>query len=182
MSFDSGTVMERAVFGGGCFWCVEGAFKQLKGVHSALPGYAGGEDPSPNYESVCRGKTGHAEVVEVMFDAEEISYSTLLEVFFTVHDPTQLNRQGNDIGTQYRSAIYTTSPFQDETAREITKQMQAYWKQPIVTEIAPLSNYHEAEPYHHDYYARNPNQGYCMAVVGPKLRKVRQKHAHLYRQ
>ena len=106
-----------------------------------------------------------------MFDAEQISYSTLLEVFFTVHDPTQLNRQGNDIGTQYRSAIYTTSPFQDETAREITKQMQAYWKQPIVTEIAPLSNYHEAEPYHHDYYARNPSQGYCMAVVGPNCVK-----------
>jgi peptide-methionine (S)-S-oxide reductase len=172
--------MARAVLGGGCFWCVEGAFKQIRGVISALPGYAGGSDPSPNYNSVCGGNTGHAEVVEVMYDESALTYETILEVFFTVHDPTQLNRQGNDIGTQYRSAIFYVDEMQKMVAEKVRDEFQEFFNNPIVTEISSLSNYHEAEEYHHNYYALNPQTGYCQAVVGPKIAKVRSKLAHLY--
>lgn len=172
--------MERALLGGGCFWCTEGAFKGLYGVESALPAYAGGHDPNPRYEPVCSGTTGHAEIVEVVFNPDLIPFETLLEIFFTVHDPTQLNRQGNDVGTQYRSCIMPTSEQQTLTSQIVIERMQAHYDRPIVTTIEEAKHFTLAEEYHHDYYARNPGQGYCMAVVGPKLRKVRAKHAHLY--
>ena len=143
--------MAKDVLGGGCFWCVEGAYKDMKGILSALPGYAGGHDLNPNYNSVCNGTTGHAEVVEVIFDEDVISYETILEVFFTVHDPTQLNRQGNDIGTQYRSAIFYIDDEQKIIADNVKQKFQQYFDSEIVTEITKLSNYHEAEEYHHNY-------------------------------
>ena len=172
--------MARAVLGGGCFWCVEGAFKHIRGVISALPGYAGGSDPNPNYNSVCGGNTGHAEVVEVVYDESALTYETILEVFFTVHDPTHLNRQGNDIGTQYRSAIFYVDEMQKMVAEKVRDEFQEFFNNPIVTEISLLSNYHEAEEYHHNYYALNPQTGYCQAIVGPKIAKVRSKLTHLY--
>ena len=152
----------------------------MKGIKSALPGYAGGHDPKPNYNSVCSGITGHAEVVEVIFDESVISYETILEVFFTVHDPTQLNRQGNDIGTQYRSVIYFLDDEQKNIAIDTKNKFQDYYSKEIVTEISELENYHEAEKYHHDYFDLNPSNGYCQMVVAPKLAKVRAKLAHLY--
>ena len=172
--------MGKAVLGGGCFWCVEGAYKDMKGILSALPGYAGGHDLNPNYNSVCNGTTGHAEVVEIIFDEDVISYETILEVFFTVHDPTQLNRQGNDIGTQYRSAIFYIDDEQKIIADNVKQKFQHYFDSDIVTEITELSNYHEAEEYHHNYFKLNPGNGYCQMVVAPKLSKVRRKMAHLY--
>ena len=175
-----GPDMEQAVLGGGCFWCVEGAYKRIKGVKSALPGYAGGKGPNPTYEQVCGGATGHAEIVIIDFDPEEISFDTLLEVFFTVHDPTQLNRQGNDVGTQYRSCIMPTTQHQNEQARIAIEQFSSLFTKPIVTTIEEAIHLTIAEEYHHDYYARNPTQGYCAMVVGPKLSKVRKKLAHLY--
>ena len=173
--------MERMIVGGGCFWCVEGAYKDIHGVESALPAYAGGPDQNPTYKEVCSGRTGHAEVVEVVYDGSIISFETLLEVFFTVHDPTQLNRQGNDIGTQYRSCIMPLSEGQRAVAEATMTSMQEYYDKPIVTTIENPLNFIIAEKEHHDYYARNPYQGYCAAVVGPKIAKVRAKHAHLYR-
>ena len=172
--------MAKAVLGGGCFWCVEGAYKDMKGILSALPGYAGGHDLNPNYNSVCNGTTGHAEVVEIIFDEDVISYETILEVFFSVHDPTQLNRQGNDIGTQYRSAIFYIDDEQKIIAENVKQKFQHYFDSDIVTEITELSNYHEAEEYHHNYFKLNPGNGYCQMVVAPKLSKVRRKMAHLY--
>lgn len=172
--------MAKAVLGGGCFWCVEGAYKDMKGILSALPGYAGGHDLNPNYNSVCNGTTGHAEVVEIIFDEDVISYETILEVFFSVHDPTQLNRQGNDIGTQYRSAIFYIDDEQKIIADNVKQKFQHYFDSDIVTEITELSNYHEAEEYHHNYFKLNPGNGYCQMVVAPKLSKVRRKMAHLY--
>ncbi len=166
--------------GGGCFWCVEGAYKHIQGIESSLPGYAGGHDPNPNYNTVCSGVTGHAEVVEVIFDEAIINFETILDVFFTVHDPTQLNRQGNDIGTQYRSVIFYIDDEQKQIAEQKINYFQQYFDDDIVTEISPLSNYHEAEKYHHDYFALNPGNGYCQMVVAPKLSKVRQKFSNLY--
>ena len=173
--------MGRALLGGGCFWCTEGAFKQIKGINSALPAYAGGHVKVPTYRSVCDGNTGHAEIVEVVFDKSIISFETILDIFFTVHDPTQLNRQGNDIGTQYRSCIMPTDENQREIAINKISEMKDYFDKEIVTTIEEPINFTLAEQYHHDYYARNPTQGYCMAVVGPKLSKVRKKFAHLYK-
>ena len=173
--------MERMIVGGGCFWCVEGAYKQLRGVESALPAYAGGPNPHPTYEAVCSGTTGHAEVVEVKFNPKEVSFETLLEVFFTVHDPTQLNRQGHDIGTQYRSCIMPLNEGQRAMTASVLEAMQPLYDEPIVTTVEEPTHFTIAEKKHHDYYARNPYQGYCAAVVAPKLAKVRQKHAHLYR-
>ncbi len=172
--------MEQAILGGGCFWCVEGAYKRMKGIISALPGYAGGQRPNPTYEEVCSGRTGYAEIVIIEYDPEIISYSTLLEVFFTVHDPTQLNRQGNDVGTQYRSCIMPVNEEQKRIATESIQSFQDAFANPIVTTIEPALNLIVAEVYHHDYYARNPTQGYCQMVVGPKLSKVRKKLAYLY--
>ena len=175
-----GYIMSRAVIGGGCFWCVEAAYKNMRGIKSALPGYAGGHDQNPNYNSVCSGITGHAEVVEILFDEDVISYETILDVFFTVHDPTQLNRQGNDIGTQYRSVIYYLDDEQKNLAINSKKKFQEYYSDEIVTEITELTNYHEAEKYHHDYFNLNPGNGYCQMVVAPKLAKVRANLSHLY--
>ena len=156
--------MERALLGGGCFWCTEGAFKGLYGVETALPAYAGGHDPNPRYEPVCAGTTGHAEIVEVVFDPDLIPFETILEVFFTVHDPTQLNRQGNDVGTQYRSRIYFFDKTQEELAvktKEIYQaKLDASGFGAIVTEILPVSEEYYAEDYHQQYLAKNPN-GYC---------------------
>ena len=152
----------------------------MKGISSALPAYAGGETVKPDYRSVCDGITGHAEIVELEFDESIITYETILEVFFTVHDPTQLNRQGNDVGTQYRSCIMPTDPEQEMIAQQKIAEMQPIFDNKIVTTIESPINFTIAEEYHHDYYAKNPNQGYCMAVVGPKINKIRKKFAHLY--
>jgi peptide-methionine (S)-S-oxide reductase len=169
---------EVATLAGGCFWCLEAVYEQLRGVEKVVSGYAGGHVPNPDYGSVCRGTTGHAEVVQVTFDPEDVSYRELLEVFFTIHDPTTLNRQGADVGTQYRSAIFTHSPEQERTAREVIRHLQAegVWEDPVVTQVEPLKEFYPAEAYHQHYYARNPGQGYCQVVIEPKVAKFRQKY------
>ena len=166
---------EIATLAGGCFWCLEAAFGQLRGVERVESGYSGGTVPNPSYEDVCTGTTGHAEVVQITFDPTVVSYSDLLHVFFTIHDPTTLNRQGGDVGTQYRSAIFYHSPAQKAEAERVIAELQAekVWEDPIVTEVRPLAQFYPAEEYHRDYYRRNPNQGYCSAVVAPKVAKVR---------
>jgi peptide-methionine (S)-S-oxide reductase len=168
-------VRETATFGGGCFWCLDGAYRQLRGVEKVESGYAGGRRPNPTYEQVCTGVTGHAEVVQITFDSDVISYRDLLGVFFTIHDPTTLNRQGNDVGTQYRSVIFYHSPAQERTAREVIAELEAekVYADPIVTEIAPLPVFYPAEEYHQDYFSNNPHQPYCAAIVAPKVAKVR---------
>jgi peptide-methionine (S)-S-oxide reductase len=172
---------EEATFAGGCFWCLEAAFNRLEGVLLAESGYSNGEHPQPDYESVCSGRTGHAEVVRVRFDPVRITYQQLLEVFFFLHDPTTLNRQGNDVGTQYRSGIYTHSAEQAAQARALIEQLSAsgVYASPIVTEVAPVRNYHAAEDYHQGYVAKHPFQGYCAVVVGPKLDKFRRTFTEL---
>ncbi len=174
---------ELATLAGGCFWCLEAAFEQLKGVSAVTSGYAGGAMAEPSYEAVCSGTTGHAEVVQVTFDPTVIGFRDLLDVFFTIHDPTTLNRQGNDVGTQYRSAIFTHSPEQAAVAREVIADLAARgaWDDPIVTEVVPLDHFWPAEPYHHDYFRRNPNQPYCMFVVAPKVAKLRKEHMNRLR-
>jgi peptide-methionine (S)-S-oxide reductase len=171
-------VSDVATFGGGCFWCLDGAFRQLRGVESIVSGYAGGRRPNPTYEQVCAGVTGHAEVVQITFDANIISYRDLLGVLFTIHDPTTLNRQGNDVGTQYRSVIFHHSPEQERDAREVIAELERerVWDNPIVTEVVPFSVFYPAEPYHQDYFNKNPNQPYCSAVVAPKVAKVRKAY------
>ena len=168
---------ESATLGGGCFWCLEAVYKELRGVERVVSGYAGGWDEHPTYERVCAGTTGHAEVVQLTFDPAEVSYRELLEVFFTIHDPTTLNRQGGDIGTQYRSAVFYHDPAQRETAETVIAEMTAagVWDAPIVTQVVPLETFHPAEDYHQDYFERNPFQPYCRAVVAPKVSKFR-KH------
>jgi len=168
---------EIATLAGGCFWCLEAAFQQLKGVSNVTSGYAGGTVPNPSYEAVCTGTTGHAEVTQVEFDPAVISYRDLLDVFFTIHDPTTLNQQGGDVGTQYRSAIFYQSPEQERVARDVIAQLEAthVWDDPIVTEVVPLDVFYPAEQYHRDYYNRNQNQPYCRAVIAPKVAKLR-KH------
>jgi len=160
---------------GGCFWCTEAVFDRVRGVTDVQSGYSNGHAQNPTYEQVCTGHTGHAEVVRLQFDETVISLREILEIFFATHDPSQLNRQGNDVGTQYRSGIYYETEAQGELARQMLKEMAAegLYDGPITTEVAPLSNWSAAEPYHDDYYARNPNQGYCAAVVGPKVAKFR---------
>ena len=168
---------EVATLAGGCFWCLEAVFLQLKGVTKVVSGYAGGRGPA-SYEEVCTGATGHAEVVQVTFDPDEISFRDLLDVFFTIHDPTTLNRQGGDVGTQYRSAIFWHSPAQKAAAEQAIAELTAAktWEDPIVTQVVPFSELFEAEAYHQDYFARNPNQPYCRAVVAPKVAKARKLH------
>jgi peptide-methionine (S)-S-oxide reductase len=168
---------ELATLGGGCFWCLEPIFEELRGVGQVLPGYAGGRVANPTYHQVCGGGTGHAEVVQVEFDPSTISFADLLRVFLTVHDPTTPNRQGADIGTQYRSAIFYHSPEQKATAEQVIAEIEreGVWSRPIVTEVAPLTTFYPAEDYHVDYYANNPNQGYCRVVIDPKVAKFRQK-------
>ncbi len=164
----------QATLGGGCFWCVEAILKRLKGVEGFEPGYAGGPDKEPTYKEVCSGTTGHAEVVRVRFDPDVLSYADLLRVFFHTHDPTTLNRQGADIGTQYRSVIYGHDETQLATAEEIKQEVDASGGlgDPVVTEIAPLTTYFVAENYHHDYFDQNRNQPYCRAVIDPKVQKL----------
>lgn len=171
---------ELATLGGGCFWCLEAVFEQVEGVSAVRSGYAGGTTRNPTYEQVCSGRTGHAEVVQVTFDPRKISYREILEVFFGIHDPTTLNRQGADVGTQYRSAIFTHSPEQDQVARRLVAELSEneFSGVSIVTEITPLDEFYAAEGYHDQYYRTNPNQPYCRVVIGPKLAKFRQRFAH----
>ncbi len=175
---------EQATLGGGCFWCLEAVFELTVGVEAVKSGYTGGASPDPSYREVCSGTTGHAEVVQVTFDPAVLSYRELLEIFFTVHDPTTLNRQGNDVGTQYRSAIFHHSGEQEATARAVIQEMDADgpWDDPIVTEVAQLGVFHPAEDDHDEYFRRNGNQPYCQFVVAPKVAKFRQKFAHRLRE
>jgi peptide-methionine (S)-S-oxide reductase len=171
---------ETAVLGGGCFWCLEAVFENLIGVRIVESGYAGGKTANPTYKQVCGGDTGHAEVVRVVFDPGVVSFREVLDVFFAIHDPTTLNRQGADVGTQYRSAIFYQSPEQKRIAEERIKELNAegIWSRPIVTEIAPLDRFYRAEDYHQGYYRENPTQGYCQFVVGPKVGKFRKQFAN----
>jgi peptide-methionine (S)-S-oxide reductase len=175
---------EQATLGGGCFWCLEAVFELAEGVEQVKSGYAGGDAPNPTYREVCAGTTGHAEVVQVTFDPQVISYREVLEIFFTVHDPTQLNRQGNDVGTQYRSAVFHHSDEQAMTARSVIEELEGegLWDDPIVTEVTPLAVFHPADDYHDEYFRRNGDQPYCQFVVAPKVVKFRQKFAHRLRQ
>lgn len=168
---------ETATLAGGCFWCLEAVFDNLKGVEDVVSGYVGGRVPDPDYESVCTDETGHAEVVQVTFDPAQVSFRELLEVFFTIHDPTTLNRQGADVGTQYRSAIFYHTPEQKAVAQAVIRDLEAQrlWDRPFVTEIAPLEAFYPAESYHQEYFARNPYQPYCQMVVAPKVVKFRRK-------
>ena len=175
-----GEVMETIVLGGGCFWCVEGAILGLKGVSKVIPGYSGGHIDNPTYEQVCSKNSGHAEVIEVTFNPEIIPRKILLEVFFTCHDPTQLNRQGNDIGPQYRSVVYYKNEEEKLDVNEVIGYLQQNFVDDIVTEVSPLINFYVAENYHHNYFANNPNNPYCAMVVSPKVSKTRAKHASLY--
>lgn len=165
---------ETATLGGGCFWCLEAVYQELRGIEQVESGYTGGQVPNPTYAQVCEGRTGHAEVIRLTYDPAVITYREILEVFFTIHDPTTLNRQGNDVGTQYRSVIYYHTPEQEETAKQVIAEMANVWDAPIVTELAPAGTYYKAETYHQNYYRDNPLQGYCAFVVAPKLSKFRQ--------
>ena len=164
----------KATFGGGCFWCLEAVYDQVDGVDSVTSGYAGGTQPNPTYEQVCSGRTGHAEVVQLSFDPDKIGYEDLLEIFWKAHDPTTLNRQGADVGSQYRSIILYHDEAQREAAQESKRKLEASgrWKSPVVTEIKPLEAFYAAEEYHQGYYANNPETGYCRVVIAPKLKKL----------
>jgi peptide-methionine (S)-S-oxide reductase len=166
---------EIATLAGGCFWCLEAVFKDLRGVEKVESGYTGGSLPNPTYYQVCEGTTGHAEVVQITFDAEVVSFKELLQVFFTIHDPTTLNRQGADVGTQYRSAIFYHSPEQKDIAERVIEELNQaeIYDDPIVTEVTPLTEFYKAEDYHQQYYEQNPNQPYCQAVIAPKVSKFR---------
>ncbi len=174
------TTLDTAVLGGGCFWCMEAIFQQVIGVEEVLPGYAGGFVENPTYEQVCSDTTGHAEVVRIVFDPTKISYETLLKIFWTVHDPTTPNRQGNDVGSQYRSIILYRTPQQQAIAERLRETFAApLWEKPIVTEIKPLDRFYPAEEYHQNYFARHPEQAYCQLVIQPKVQKFREKFQHL---
>ncbi len=170
---------DTATLAGGCFWCTEAVFSELKGVVRVLPGYAGGTVPNPSYEQVCTGTTGHAESVQIDYRPREISFHDLLVVFFTTHDPTTLNRQGHDVGTQYRSAVFYRSPEQKATVEEVLGELESagVWRRKIVTEVVPFKEFFPAEEYHRQYFRRNPEKGYCQAVIAPKLSKFRKEHA-----
>ena len=172
--------MEVATLGGGCFWCLEAVYLDLEGVLKVQSGYAGGHDPSPTYDEVCRGTTGHAEVVQLDFDPEVTSFREVLEVFFAIHDPSTLNRQGADVGTQYRSAIFYHSQEQKRTAEALIQELETegIWSDPIVTEVSPFEEFFEAEAYHNDYFRRNSGQPYCRAVIDPKVAKFRSRFRH----
>lgn len=176
--------LEQATFGAGCFWCVEAVFEELKGVTSVEAGYSGGTVKNPSYREVTTGNTGHAEVARLTYDPSVISYEQLLEVFWHTHNPTTLNRQGNDIGPQYRSVIFYHNEEQKKAAGQSLKKTDAsdLWEDPIVTEIQPLENYYVAENYHQNYYANNPNAGYCQVVIAPKLKKFRKDFPHLLKE
>lgn len=172
------TKFELATFGGGCFWCTEAVFKEVKGVVNIVSGYTGGTVPGkPTYKEVCSGLTGHAEVIQITFDPTVISYEDLVIIFMTTHDPTTLNRQGGDVGTQYRSVIFYHDDAQKTIAEKVIKELSAIYDDPIVTEVSPIGKFHEAEEYHQNYYANNQSQGYCSFVITPKLSKLRKFHA-----
>lgn len=175
---------ETAVLGGGCFWCLEAVYQQMEGVLSVESGYMGGRAPNPTYHDVCSGSTGHIEVVKVTFDPAMTSYRDILDVFFTIHDPTTRDRQGNDAGTQYRSVIFFDSDEQRATAEQTIREIDAarIWDNPIVTEVRPVSAFYRAEDYHQAYFRNNPQQSYCTFVVAPKVRKFREKFAHKLRR
>ncbi len=170
--------VEVATLAGGCFWCLEAVFEQVRGVESVTSGYAGGHVSNPTYEQVCMGITGHAEVTQIVFDPDEVSYRDLLEIFFSIHDPTTLNRQGPDIGTQYRSAIFFHDDGQKETAEALIVELNKaqIWERSIVTEVEALTVFYPAEDYHREYYRRNSRQPYCQAIISPKVAKFRQRH------
>lgn len=173
--------LQKATLGGGCFWCLEAVYQQVRGVVHVESGYTGGQTLNPDYDSVCAGKTGHAEVVQIEFDANVLTYQKILEIFFAIHDPTTLNRQGNDIGSQYRSVIYAHDKQQRLMAEEVIKQLatENIFDQPIVTELADLPTYYPAEDYHQNYFNNHPDQGYCAFVVSPKVSKFRKQFAEL---
>lgn len=177
MSSEAEHRLETTTLGGGCFWCLEAVYELIEGVHEVVSGYAGGTVEQPSYEAVCTGRTGHAEVVQVRFDPAVLSFRDVLDVYFTIHDPTTLNRQGADVGTQYRSVIFTHSPEQEQTVREAIAEAQELWDDPIVTEVTPLPNFYPAEEYHQGYFRANTAQPYCQVVVAPKVAKARQKFA-----
>jgi len=184
MTSDNEIKKEIAVLGGGCFWCTEAVFKMLKGVISVMPGYSGGQTENPTYEQVCGGMTGHVEVVAVEFNPSQIKFTDLLTVFFGSHDPTTLNRQGNDVGTQYRSVIFYSTEEQKKQATDFIAEINAsnHEGKPIVTAIEPLAKFYPAENYHHDYFARNPGNRYCEVIINPKLDKVQEKFASLLKE
>lgn len=172
--------IETIILGGGCFWCLEAIYQRVKGVETVINGYAGGESQNPTYETVCSGQTGHAEVVKVSFDTKQIPLKTILQIFWAAHNPTTLNRQGNDIGTQYRSAIFYQTKAQGQAAEASLKHDgQPLWKDKIVTEIKPLEVFYPAEPYHQNYFNNHPEQAYCQLIINPKLQNVRKQFAHL---
>lgn len=173
--------MSKAIFGGGCFWCTEAVFKMLRGVTKVLPGYSGGTTENSTYEQVCAGETGHAEVVYIEYDPTQVTYRTLLTIFFASHDPTTLNRQGHDVGTQYRSVIFYTDEEQKATAVQVIKEINDSDPNgdPVVTELVPFEKFYEAENYHQDYFARNPGNGYCQVIINPKLAKIQKEFAEL---
>jgi peptide-methionine (S)-S-oxide reductase len=175
---------EVATLAGGCFWCLEAVFAELKGVEKVVSGYTGGKVANPSYHEVCAGRTGHAEAVQITFDPAVISYKDVLEVFFQVHDPTTLNRQGSDVGTQYRSAIFYHNDEQKAFAEQMIKELNAakVWKSPIVTEVKPFSAFYPAEDYHQDYFSQNSTQPYCQVVIAPKLAKLRKHYSHKLKQ
>lgn len=176
--------IEQATLGGGCFWCTEAVFRQLKGIEQCESGYSGGQDPAPNYDKVCGGKTGHAEVIRLHYDPEIISFRKILAVFFAIHDPTTLNRQGNDIGTQYRSVIFFHTPEQHDTAVAFVEDLarRKIFRDKVVTEISPLLNYFPAEKYHQEYFENNPMQPYCAYVVAPKVEKAEDLFGDLFKR
>lgn len=171
--------LEKATLGGGCFWCLEAAFKMIKGVAKVKSGYAGGAVDKPTYEQVSAGDTGHAEVVQITFDPKQISYQQLLEIFWAIHDPTTHNRQGSDVGPQYRSAIFYHNDAQKQLAEQSKATIQKLWPDPVVTEVKPLADFYPAEDYHQDYFAKNPTQSYCQIVINPKLEKLKNNYASL---
>jgi len=175
----SGTAKETATLGGGCFWCLDAVYVLLEGVDSVVSGYSGGSVPNPSYQAVCTGRTGHAEVVQVTYDPGVISYKEILTIFFTIHDPTTLNRQGADVGTQYRSVIFYHDLEQKETAEALIAELNDadIWSNPIVTEVSPLETFYPGEDYHQDYYRNNSRQPYCAAVISPKVAKIRKSYA-----
>ncbi len=175
--------MEVATLGGGCFWCLEAVYEDLMGVHGVRSGYSGGSVANPSYEAVCSGTTGHAEAVQLEFDPEVTSYREILEIFFAIHDPTSLNRQGADVGTQYRSVIFFHSPAQKQVAEEVIHELgtDGPWNDPIVTEVVPFEAFYPAEEYHEHYFRRNPEQAYCQAVISPKVAKFRARFRHKLR-
>ena len=172
--------MQQAIFGGGCFWCTESVFLHVKGVHKVESGYAGGQRANPSYEQICTGATGHAEVIRIDFDESELSFDLLLDVFFATHDPTTLNRQGNDVGTQYRSVIFYLDEKQKEISAQKIANLQAEGLN-IVTELSPAPTFYTAEEYHQNFYARNPTQGYCNFSIPPKLSKLQAKYPNLFK-